>query len=110
MNPNLKFNPDELVLTKSDVLELFDGISQRWKKNKKDNWKFLASLEMMKAGVHMTGEDTIKAIWSEILHGFNELLIQNSLAIAKGNNESWAETFEKIKKSKKSDLDEQQQD
>ena len=63
--------------------------------------KFSAALGMMKAGIHMTGEETIKALWSEIVKGFNELLMENSLAIAKGNNESWAETFEKIKKSRK---------
>jgi len=97
----LAFNPDELVLSKKDVLELLDGIGNRWKQNKKDNWKFLTSLEMMKAGIHMTGEETIKMIWSEILNGLNELLIENSLAIAKGNKESWAETFNKIKQAKK---------
>ena len=98
---DLRFNPDDLALSKKDVLELIDGIAERWKQNKKDNWKYIASLEMMKAGIHMTGEETIKMIWSEILKGFNELLMENSLAIAKGNNESWAETFEKIKKSRK---------
>ena len=98
---DLAFNPDELILSKKDVLELLDGIAQRWKTNKKDNWKFLTSLEMMKVGINLTGEDTIKAIWSEIVNGFNQLLIDNSLAIAKGNKENWAAAFEKIKKSKK---------
>lgn len=90
-----------MVLSKLDVLDLLDGIETRWKKNKKDNWKLLLSLEGMKVYIRMSSDETIKAIWSEIVKGFNELLIENSIAIAKGNQESWAETFEKIKKSKK---------
>ena len=90
-----------MVLSKLDVLDLLDGIETRWKKNKKDNWKLLLSLEGMKVYIRMSSDETIKAIWSEIVKGFNELLMENSIAIAKGNQESWAETFEKIKKSKK---------
>ena len=96
-----QFNPDDLVLTKQDVLSMLDDIESRWKKNKKDNWKLILSLNGMKAYVSLSSEETIKALWSEIVRGFNELLIENSLAIAKGNDESWAETFEKIKQSKK---------
>ena len=55
---------------------------------------------MMKSGIHMTGEETIQAIWSEIVKGFNEMMMENSLAIAKGNGESWADAFKKIKKSR----------
>lgn len=90
-----------MVLSKLDVLDLLEGIETRWMKNKKDNWKLLLSLEGMKVYIRMSSDETIKAIWSEIVKGFNELLMENSIAIAKGNQESWAETFEKIKKSKK---------
>ena len=76
---NQQFNPDDLVISKQDVLSMLDDIESRWKQNKKDNWKFLASLGMMKAGIHMTGEDTIKAIWSEIVKGFNELMMEGVL-------------------------------
>ena len=44
-------------------------------------------------------QETIEALWSEFVR-FNKLLIENSIAIAKGNDESWTETFEKIKKIK----------
>lgn len=102
--PKLGFNPDELVLTKKDVLQMLNSIEQRWQKNKKNNWKLILSITGMKAYISFSSEETIKAIWSEIVKGFNELLIENSLAIAKGDDESWAKTFEKIKKSKKESL------
>ena len=100
VNRNPQFNPDDLVLTKKEVLGMLNDIEYRWKQNKKDNWKFIGALGMMKAGIHMTGEETIQAIWSEIVKGFNEIMMENSLAIAKGNGENWADAFEKIKKSR----------
>ncbi len=99
--PKLGFDPDELVLTKQDVLQMLNSIEKRWSKNKKNNWKLILSINGMKAYISFSSEETIKAIWSEIVKGFNELLIENSIAVGKGNGESWAETFEKIKKSKK---------
>ena len=79
---------------------MLDDVEFRWKKNKMENWKLILSLNGMKAYISLSSEETIKALWSEIVKGFNELL-ENSLVIAKGNDESWVETFEKIKKSKK---------
>jgi len=99
--PQLGFDPDKLVLTKQDVLEMLDNISNRWQQNKKNNWKLILSIEGMKAYISFSSDETIRMIWSEIVNGFNDLLIENSLAIAKGNKEDWATTFEKIKKSKK---------
>ena len=37
MSNVVKFNPDELKLTKKDIIELMNGIENRWKKNKKSN-------------------------------------------------------------------------
>ncbi len=99
--PKLGFNPDELVLTKQDVLAMLDNIEHRWSQNKKANWKLILSISGMKAYISFSSEETIKAVWSEIVKGFNELLIENSIAIGKGNGESWAETFEKVKSKKK---------
>ena len=95
------FNPDDLKLSKQDVLEQFEKMEKRWNKNKKSNWKLILAIQGMKAYVHMSSEETISEIWSEIVAGFNDLLIENSIAVAKGNDENWAETFEKIKKLKK---------
>ena len=97
----LSFDPNQLVLSKEDMLDLLGGIESRWKKNKKDNWKLILSIKGMKEYIGLSSEETIKAIWSKIVKGSNELPVENSLAIAKGNNESWAETFEKIKSKKR---------
>lgn len=97
MDKIIKFNPDELKLTKKDVLELMNGIENRWKKNNKSNYQFIMSLEAMKIGIRLTTEQTVKDIWVEIVNGFNELLYENGMARARGEKETWAETLQKVK-------------
>ncbi len=88
-----KFNPDELQLSKSDIFEMLDSISARFKKNKKGNYKFIISVESMKIGIRMMDEQTLSQIWTEIINGFNELLYQNAL----NSNLSWSENLKVVK-------------
>ncbi len=104
MNNNIpRFNPDELKLSKQDILDLMNGIENRWKKNNKSNYQFIVSMEAMKIGIRLTSEKTISQIWFEIVNGFNELLYENGMAHARGENETWAETLEKVKTKLKDD-------
>ena len=97
----LKFDPDELKLSKKDILELMNGIETRWKKNKKANTQFIMSMEAMKIGIRLTSEQTVSQIWYEIVNGFNELLYENAIAKANGENETWSQTLEKVKRKLK---------
>jgi len=96
LNP-MKFNSDELKMSKKDIIDLMNAIETRWKNNKKANAQFVISMEAMKIGIRLTKEETISMIWSEIINGFNELLYENAMAKAKGENQTWAETLEKVK-------------
>jgi len=89
----IKFNPDELQLTKSDIIEMLDSISERFKKNKKGNFKFIISVEAMKMGIRMMDDQTLTQIWTEIINGFNELLYQNAL----NSKLSWSENLKIVK-------------
>jgi len=102
----MKFNPDELKLTKKDILEIMDSIEDRWKQDKFRNSQFIISLEAMKLGIRLMKESTITQLWIEIINGFNALLYENALARAKGENENWAKTLEKVKKRIKEDAGE----
>ncbi len=99
----IKFDPDELKLTKKDIIELMNGIESRWKKNKKANSQFIISMEAMKIGIRLTSERTVSQIWYEIVNGFNELLYENALSLAKGENRSWAQHLDKVKTKIKQD-------
>ena len=89
----IKFNPDELQLTKTDIIEMLDSISARFKKNKKGNYKFIISVEAMKIGIRMMDDQTLSQIWTEIINGFNELLYQNAL----NSNLTWSENLKIVK-------------
>ena len=102
----LRLNPDELKLSKQDILDLMNGIENRWKKNNKSNYQFIISLEAMKVGIRLMKESTITQLWIEIINGFNALLYENAIAKAKGENESWAKTLEKVKKKIREDAGE----
>jgi len=106
LNDIVKFNPDELKLTKKDILEIMDSIEDRWKQDKLRNSQFILSLEAMKLGIRLMKESTITQLWIEIINGFNALLYENALAKAQGENESWAKTLEKVKKRIKEDAGE----
>ena len=97
----LKFDPDQLALSKKDIMEMMDAISNRWSKNKSSNYKFIISIEAMKIGIKLMDEKTVNLIWSEIVNGFNELLYENAMAKAKGENQTWSQTLEKVKQKLK---------
>ena len=103
MNDIIKFNPDELKLTKKDILDIMNSIEDRWKQDSLKNSQFILSLEAMKLGIRLMKESTITQLWIEIINGFNALLYENAIAKAKGENESWATTLEKVKKRIKED-------
>jgi|SRR5579872_1198565 len=91
-------DPDRLILTKKDIVEYLDSIIDRWKKNLGANYKAIVSAYGMKGYILVTDEDTIKKVWTEILNGFNELLMKNAMARAKGENPDWYKIQEEIKK------------
>ena len=71
MNSKNQFNPDDLVLTKQDVQSMLDDIESRGKKNKKQNCKLILSLNEMKSYISLSSEETIKALWYEIVKEIN---------------------------------------
>lgn len=92
------YDPDTLDLSKQDVLDFIDAIVERWKKNKKDNLKFIAAVKLMKVGIRLQDEETIKTIWGDILDGFNRLQYENAMRKMQKQNISWADVKAKIKK------------
>ena len=77
-------DPDKLNLTKKDLLDFCHGCINEWKKNKIGNFKFIVSMELFLAGVKITPEDILKAVWKKILVWFWDLQYQNALAEKEG--------------------------
>ena len=73
-------DPDNLNLTKKDLLDFCHSCIEEWKANRIGNFKFIVAMELILAGVRLTSEDVLKAVWKKILVWFWDLQYKNALA------------------------------
>lgn len=104
INDPRDFDPDNFVLTKTDVIDFIDVVLEYWSRTKSDkirNLKLIGGLEMMKIGVKFTNEEDFKTIWSMMLAFIAELQYQNAISGALQNGDLWGETVAKLKSNLK---------
>jgi len=85
-------DPDNLNLTKKDLLDFCHSCIEEWKSNRVGNFKFIVAMELILAGVRLTSEDVLKAVWKKILVWFWDLQYKNALA----DNESMLKKLREI--------------
>lgn len=78
------FDPDELVLTKPQILLLLNAIKRRWKKNKRGNILHLAAITAFITSLHLLDDETLKTIWKDIINATNEMITLNQMNRMKG--------------------------
>jgi len=88
------FDPDKLVLSKQEILGFCDRVLEKWNKNPTKNAKSILAMTAVKASVVWTDDESLRAIWSEILNWTFELLYEN--AMAQGDKE-WVNVRKKLK-------------
>jgi hypothetical protein len=91
------FDPDRLVLTKSEILEFCDRVLEKWNKNPTKNSKNILAMTAVKASVVWTDDESLRAIWGEILNWTFELLYENAMA---QDNKEWMNVRKKLKNKK----------
>lgn len=91
------YDPDELELSKNDVLDLIDAVLFFWNKNKKENWHYIIGLGTMRIGVKITPEGAVKKIWNTLLKFMWIVQYENAIHKALKNKEEWAMTLLKLK-------------
>ena len=91
------FDPDNLELTKSEILEFCDRVIKKWNKNPTKNASNILAINAVKTSVLWTDDESLKAIWSEIIHWTFDLLYEN--AMAHGDDE-WTNVMKKLKNKK----------
>ena len=79
-----RVDPDKLNLEKKDILDFCQSCIDEWKINKVGNFKFIVAMELIIAGVKITPEDVLKAVWKKILVWFWDLQFKNALADNEG--------------------------
>ena len=77
-------DPDNLNLSKKDLLDFCHSCIDEWKANRIGIFKFIVSMELIVAGVKITPEDVLKAVWKKILVWFWDLQFKNALADNEG--------------------------
>lgn len=93
------FDPDRLVLTKIQILEFCDKVIEKWNKKPTKNAKNILAMNAVKTSILWTDEESLKAIWGEILNWTFELLYENALAQGEGEDD-WSNVMKKLKNKK----------
>ncbi len=102
MKKTKKFDPDRLVLSKKEILEFCDKVLEKWKKEPEINSRNIVAMTAVRTSVFWTDDESLKAIWSEILKWTFELMYKNAMAQAKEENSDWSPIFEKLENKEKS--------
>lgn len=92
------FDPESLVLTKDDVVHFCDRILEKWNKDPSKNLKQIFAMNAVRTSVFWTDDDSLKAIWKEILLWMYDLLYENAKAHGNESDYNWTKTLSKIKK------------
>ena len=98
---NEKFDPDRLVLSKEQILEFCDNVITKWKEDPNQLQSNIVAMTAVRNSVYWTDEESLKAIWSEILKWTFELMYKNALAQAKEENVEWSPILEKLEQKEK---------
>ncbi|MFB5645121.1 MAG: hypothetical protein ACE5R3_00820 [Nitrosopumilaceae archaeon] len=96
---NDKFDPDRLVLSKSDIIDFCDRVIEKWSKDPEKNANHIFAMNAVKTSIFWTDEESLKEIWGEILRWSYDLLYEN--AIAQGNEEDvdWSKILKQVRKN-----------
>jgi hypothetical protein len=94
------FEPDKLALTKKDILDFCDRVLEKWGKNPSENTSKILAMNTVKTSIVWTDDESLKAIWNEIISWTFELLYENALAQGKDNDADWSKVMKKIKNKK----------
>ncbi|MGB9123970.1 MAG: hypothetical protein WCC55_00270 [Nitrosotalea sp.] len=60
----------------------------------------ITAMVAVRTAIYFTDEESLKAIWVEIVKWIYQLLYENAMAQGKEEKSEWAQTMEKIKKIK----------
>ena len=97
MTKKKPFDPDKLVLMKSEILGFCDKVLQKWNKNPIQNANNILAMNAVKTSIVWTDDESLKAIWREILTWVFDLLYENAMS---NDDEEWGNVMKKLKNKK----------
>lgn len=96
--PSSTFDPEQLSLSKNDIIAFCDRILEKWNKESSKNMRQIFAMNAVRTSVFWTDEESLKAIWKEIIQWTYELLYENAKAHGNESSLDWTKTLSKIKK------------
>lgn len=82
-------DPDGLALSKEEILAFCDRVLGRWAEDPDRNAKNILAMSAVRTSVVWTDEETLKAVWSEIITWTHELMYENAMAGATRDGATW---------------------
>ena len=98
MTKSKAFDPDRLALTKPEILDFCDRVLKKWNKQPTKNANNILAMTAVRASVLWTDDESLKAIWGEIISWTYELLYENAMA---QDDKEWSTVMKKLKNNKK---------
>ena len=83
-----------------DILDFCDKVLEKWGKNSSENISKILAMNAVKTSIVWTDDESLKAIWGEIISWTFELLYENALVQGKDNDDDWSNIMKKIKNKK----------
>lgn len=97
--PEDMFDPDNLALSKKDVLKFCDDIIKKWQEEDPvKNTKNIYAMTTVRTGILWTDEDSVRSIWKEIIKWVYGLLYSNAIAHGQSQKYAWTETFSRLQR------------
>ena len=94
---NHAVDPERLELSKNEIIEFCDRVLKKWQQDPAKNARNIPAMLAVRTSVFFSDENSLKAIWSEIISWVYQLLYQNAQAQASKEGQEWAQVFSKIK-------------
>lgn len=89
-----------LALSKNDIIEFCDRVLKKWHTEPAKNARNIPAMIAVRTSVFFSDEQSLQAIWSEIISWVYQLIYENAQAQARKEGLEWAKVFSKIKNDK----------
>lgn len=93
-------DPDGLALSKAEILAFCDRVLKKWSEDPDRNARNILAMNAVRTSVAWTDEETLKAVWSEIITWTHELMYENAMAGAAKEGATWPGTLKGARPSK----------
>jgi len=87
---------DRMAITKDDILLVMNALLRRWRRNKRQNLRFILALEGLRVGVLATPAKVVNRVWPNLMLVMVKVLELNGARLAAGQNPNMKVILDKV--------------